>query len=1065
MKRILFFIIFVLVSLACCALPAWTGEAATPQSDTRNGSVLAESDQAYLFLGNRNIPPLLYEEDNLPQGVVVDLTRAIAREAGLNIEIEALDWATAQLRVFQGNADGLLQINPTPERLKTYSFSEPLLKSEFVIFKHRGDASIQDIESLYGKTVGVEEKGYPISLLQKHPEIRIVIISSWKEGFERIHRDSLDAVVVDRLVGEYTLATHNISDIVVIDKPLEVSYSRIAVKKENSSLLDRINLGLRRIDENGVRERILNKWAGKEMRYLTREQIAKLETLNSQTAAVQLTPAEKNYLREHQTFTVCDRYRNYPLSGSANGELNGIAGDLFRLVARQLGTGFTVLTPDSEQSFVDNVRGNHCDLISIIKKDFSGFPNIKAVRTSVLRQQFVAIGSATVPYVEALEGLPGAKLYVRETIHKQAVSKVYPDMDVTLNQDVEEIFNTLDDNQNSFFVLPNIVADQLIQQYGPQKYRIVDRLEKIDAVSSIGVNIETAEPLLAILDKTLQGIGENNLQKIADNYRIKEYKVVTYAWLWYLLGASLLLIIILQFNHIRQRARNESALAASERRFRDHSENSTFWFWEFDENDVFTYSSPRVKDMLGYTPEEIIGKSAFDPMASEEAELIMKEFYRYKESRKPFSGLVNVNIHKDGYEVIVESSGVPIFDEQGIFRGYRGIDQDITQKIKLEKQLQQANKMEAIGVMASGIAHNFNNALAVILGNIELALLEEETLPEDVLQSLHTAVSGAYAARDLIRKMMVFARENQAAVAPILFRRAVEESFSLLKATIPSSVDYSLFAAPETEGVLVKANSGQIQEILLNLCNNACQAMQNRGALKITLTRVHGVPENIAGSPAEEFLCLSVIDTGPGITDEIKDKIFDPFFTTKGVSEGTGMGLATVHGVVNSLGGAVQVVSGSEQGTTFALYFPVSVESTGVSTQPEVLRPTGTEHILVVDDEDLVLAMLQSMLKKLGYRVTGEANPMNALKRIQENRQEFDLVLTDQSMPAMTGEELAQNIRKISPEIPIVLCTGFSRLVTPDNFSQYGITGFCHKPVQIDELALLLRACLDRDDG
>ncbi len=240
-------------------------------------SIEAKDIKEYIFLGNHNIVPIVYNENNISTGLVVDLMKAIAKEVGIKIKIKAMDWREAQEIILNDKADALLYINSNPQRDKIYNFSKPLLKSDFSIFYKSNYKEIQNISSLYGKTVAVESRGYPIFLLKKkYPKIKIKIVSSWEKGFELIQNNMVDALIVDKWIGEYILSVNSIQGISILDKPIESSYSRIAVKKENIELLNKINIGLDAIDNNGIREKILDKWTPKEIVYLTKEKYANL---------------------------------------------------------------------------------------------------------------------------------------------------------------------------------------------------------------------------------------------------------------------------------------------------------------------------------------------------------------------------------------------------------------------------------------------------------------------------------------------------------------------------------------------------------------------------------------------------------------------------------------------------------------------------------------------------------------------------------------------------------------------------------------------------------------------
>ncbi len=399
-----------------------------------------------------------------------------------------------------------------------------------------------------------------------------------------------------------------------------------------------------------------------------------------------------------------------------------------------------------------------------------------------------------------------------------------------------------------------------------------------------------------------------------------------------------------------------------------------------------------------------------------------------------------------------------------------GTVQDITarkrsdeQKAELEAQLRQKFKMEAIGIMAGGIAHNFNNNLSIILGNIELAQLKEQD--EKIKSMLSDAKTATLRARDLISQILTYSRKGKHNRAPLQLPLIIDETIKLLSATIPSTVHITQTICTGCEKLIINADPSQIQEALLNLCNNAVFAMNELGELNVSLDSIDvpqsAMPERSTCQPGR-YAKLSVQDNGCGIDKSIIDKIFDPFFTTKELYAGTGMGLASVQGIVEQHGGMIKVHTAPLQGATFELYFPAlaPAQADEKSFEPmELLR--GTEKVLFVDDNELLATLGEQMLSALGYQVTAMSNSHEALKLFSANQDYFDVVITDQTMPELSGQELVAEMRKLRPDLPLIICTGYSSKMDEKKAQKLGINAFCMKPLDLTELSHKLRQVLN----
>jgi PAS domain S-box-containing protein len=764
---------------------------------------------------------------------------------------------------------------------------------------------------------------------------------------------------------------------------------------------------------------------------------------------------------------------------------------------------------------------------------------------------------------------------------------------------------------------------------------------------------------------------------------------------------------------MEERAKTQMALAVSEERFRSLVENTRDLIWELDEQGLYTYISPSVRQLLGYEPEEMLGKTCFEFMAPGEAERVRADFYDLMAGALPIVALENVNLHKDGHRVVLETTGEPFFDGEGRLRGYRGIDrditehrkvmdqiiqaknewqatfdaiaapimlldknfqivranlamagklgkrpaeivgctcyelvhgstephhdcpyarlladgkrhqseifedrlggwyqisvdpllgadgtvrgsihygeditarkqveaelrlnserlveaqhiahlgywefdvrnnllrlsdevydlfalerrntpltyedflarlhpddremvaqlfhdslknrtgfdvktrlllndsssrhvhlrgvtrydadgielktlgtvQDITEQTKLESQLRQAQKMEAIGTLAGGIAHDFNNILTAILGYGEIVL---ESLPagSDIREDQEQVVRAGNRAKELVKQILTFSRAGEQELRPLLVQFIIKEALKLLRASLPTTITFAENIDTTVGAVL--ADPGQIHQVVMNLCTNAYHAMREKGgtltvSLKpVDLSKAEVLHRGLLS--AGRHAVLEVSDSGCGMDKALLERIFDPYFTTKGKGEGTGLGLAVVHGIVSNLHGDITVTSELGRGSSFKVFLPVirHKEHGSLLEKTEPL-PRGDERILVVDDDPAIVRLEREMLESLGYRVTVFGDSAQALRAMRKSPEDFDLLLTDMTMPNFTGAELAGEVLGLRPGLPIILCTGFSELINAEKAKALGIREFMLKPVEKGELAKAVRRAL-----
>ena len=478
-----------------------------------------------------------------------------------------------------------------------------------------------------------------------------------------------------------------------------------------------------------------------------------------------------------------------------------------------------------------------------------------------------------------------------------------------------------------------------------------------------------------------------------------------------------------------------------------------------DFNGILTFVNPLFFKKTGYNPEEVIGKH-FPQIWSvgEYYEEIMNTLSK----KGKWKGELEIN-KKDGSKINVQVSAATIFDENQNPIGLMSSSIDITERKELEEQLRQAHKMESIGTLAGGIAHDFNNLLHTIIGNTELAL---EDIPEwnPVHESLEEIKSASLRAAGVVKRLLNFSRKTGQNLKPIGAVTVIKDALKFLRSTISSTVKFKL-NLPDAD-IPIQGDSVQINQVMMNLCTNASQVMQDIGGTIEIDVRTVSLNEEDCGKytnlSAGNHIKITVKDSGPGIAPDIIDKIFDPYFTTKEFGAGSGMGLAVVHGIVKNHDGAITVDSIPGQGATFEILFPVIDELPMPEIEAKEDLPHGIEAILFVDDEEAIANMTGKTLKRLGYQIETQLNPVEALELFKAKPDSFDLVITDMAMPQMTGVNLAKKLKEIRPDIPVIICTGHSPVIDKEKSKQIGIDGFVMKPVSKLKIAKAIRDVLDK---
>jgi two-component system, sensor histidine kinase and response regulator len=530
-------------------------------------------------------------------------------------------------------------------------------------------------------------------------------------------------------------------------------------------------------------------------------------------------------------------------------------------------------------------------------------------------------------------------------------------------------------------------------------------------------------------------------------------------------GTQYMLSMASDITHRRQ---TEEALRESETRFRALIEEAPEAIYVQSGGRVI-YSNPAMLRLLGASkPEELLDREIMSMIAPEfHAEVCSRIAYQ-RETGKRAPLMEQEYVRLDGLRIQVETTAVPI--------EFQGNDahlvflRDITQRKRLdeqrslvEAQLRQAQKMEALGTLAGGIAHDFNNILGIITGYAQMACMDV-TPKSAIHENLLEVLRGAHRAKELVKQILAFSRQVGQERQPVSVGLLTKETLKLLRASLPTTIE--IRSRVDGEAVVL-CDPTQIHQVLMNLCSNAGHAMREHGGiLEVGVTDIELTPDRL---PPESklgpgpYVELTVQDNGHGIDAGVMDRIFEPFFTTKDAGEGTGLGLAVVHGIVTSYGGGIEVSSTPREGTVFRVLLPAIQEMALVEAGEEETLPGGSERILLVDDEPSLGMVGQNVLERLGYRVVFQTNSLAAVETFRSQMEEdpFDLLITDMTMPHMTGAELASILRRMQPDLPMIVCTGFSEILDAEKARSLGFQEYLMKPVLQSELAATVRRVLD----
>lgn len=593
--------------------------------------------------------------------------------------------------------------------------------------------------------------------------------------------------------------------------------------------------------------------------------------------------------------------------------------------------------------------------------------------------------------------------------------------------------------------------------------------EEVDAM--VRVNDSDALKALGLLESHWRDQRQRNLSDIVTALSDGDVLVRSLVGVMILLAALVGCIALLFYTLIGSTLRSNAAQIKEleARKHAQEEERKLAWVVQqsptsiliTDTKGKIEFVNRKLLEITGYSEKELLGKSPGILKSGHTSENVYNDIWKGLREGKPWFGIFK-NLRKDGSHYWASTSLLPLLDEDGEITNYIGVGEDITEKRNVDAQIAQIQKMEAVGILAGSVAHDFNNVLMTIIGNTELIKLEAQDLnaPDEISASVNQIELASRRARALIQQLLTFARQQPEQAQRLDLHRAIKEALELILVSTPPTVQVNLHAKETVAATDIDPTA--FFQIIMNLCHNAVEAISDKGGtINLYLDHIDiGGQDGLAILPKDAIgtIRIRVSDDGPGIPQDIQQKVFDPFFSTKPVGKGTGLGLAIVRNWIEEADGQVMLESSRAQGTTFTLLFPQYTAHDG-KTKAQAKLQRGHEHILLVDDEEQLLYTIRRMMARLGYQVEAFSNPALALHAFRANPQSYDLVVTDMMMPDMRGDELVSRLREIRPDLPAMIISSYhTQSNLPDGLKNVQKV---NKPINIVGLSVALRKAIE----
>lgn len=797
---------------------------------------------------------------------------------------------------------------------------------------------------------------------------------------------------------------------------------------------------------------------------------------NGRDGKIPLSFEERQWLERHPVIRLGATPSTRPLEYfGEKAEYKGMVADYMDLLEKRLGIQFQAVESTNLEKLLKMAENREVDIIASFRANPVKIDFMRCTRPYLELPTVILVNKNMKQFLR-LEDMSDMDLALpKDYAVIDYVRKYYPDIHIQpvynyLAGLLHISFNEIDATiislpQASYFIEEKGITN--LRVAGHTEYRIYNRIAT-----------RSDWPMLNdILQKGLDSITEQERGQIYRKWVTLDQHYLSFLLhnkqFWgYLGGATLLVFLfivsIVSWNRTLHRRVNERTLALKQEldermRLLAAIEQAQDGIFILDTKGLVEYINPSFAGMSGYTLEELKGGHIAVIRSDKHSPDFFRNIWEVLGRGEVWKGQT-IYRRKDGtlYEVDLIIS--PLYNSANELTGYVEVARDITKRLQMEKQLRQRQKLEELGTLAGGIAHDFNNILAAIQGYAELSLpkVDERSRAHANLENIRNAAARG---KEMVHQILVFSRRREPEKSLIQLAPLVREVVDFLQTSLPSTI--AVHQDIEAEDASVMGDSGQMHQVLTNLGTNAAYAMQKEGGvLRISLTQIE-LEKDASGSAGAlqpgSYYRLRVSDTGEGIPEDVISRIFDPFFTTKPRGKGTGMGLSMAHGIVGSMGGEITVESKPNKGTTFDIHLPKAHGSLQAPAGKKGETIMGSGHILFVDDEEDMVNVGRQMLCDLGYTVTGVNDSLHAMDLFRQSPAAFDLLITDQTMPLLTGNRLAKDAHAIRPDLPIILCTGFAAALQHLRPEEHGIRAILFKPFTMAELSKTIARVLAPD--
>ncbi|MGL1936845.1 MAG: transporter substrate-binding domain-containing protein [Fibrobacterales bacterium] len=1011
--------------------------------------------------------PFNFQSKGIPVGYSIDLVELMAHKVGFKVHYikESFPRQLSHLRT--GEIDVLMSLYKTAQREKEFIFSEPYKSADFGVFVNRDNSTISQIADINGLRVAIV-KGDALneSVKQSIPTIEPLYVDSYLEALRAVSLGKADATVQLISVGGYWTRKQVLTNLRVVGEINQVNSGafsslvknyHIGVNKKNVLLHSILSKTLKSVSEG--------EWSKLDAQWVSMPEIDK------KGVVVYLEQYEREWLREHPVLRVGVDPQWAPIEfKDEGGHYHGVAIDYLTLIQEHLNITFEIVENRTWEELMEDAEAGRIDLFTALsvtpeRSQFLTFTDV------YLDYPIAIFTRKNVSYVSSLVDLKRARVaVVAGYAVEEWLKRDYPYLNIEPVSSVEIALELLQGGDVDAVVDNLATTGYYISKHNMQTIKVAGTTEYRNELT-MGVRKDWVI-LRDIIQKVLQAIPDKKHHQIHSSWSTVQYDhTFNFGIVVKVFGIilSIILVILIWNWRLRKEVRSRTQkLARAEKLYKEFIDVSTqgVCILEFsppldttlphDEQVSLVQSSLKIVEcndayarVYGFNSiDEVTGCSLGELFDDDDAGINVTA--RWIEHEYAFKNIEIEQVNQAGVQKYVLINLLSKRNGKNI-TSIMGTVVDLTEFRDLEQRVRQNEKMDAIGNLAGGIAHDFNNILGGIYGftQISMKFAEEGSKLERNLKQIKIAADRA---KELIDKILRFSRKAETAAEPILLSPIIREVIGLIRATIPKTVFFEEHLTDDTQAVM--ANATNVHELLMNVCSNAAYAMNNRG--KITLSHEEIVlPDGITGycgeSSAGAYSVITIRDTGPGIARDTLSKIFDPYYTTKPVGSGTGMGLAVVHSIMNDLEGNIIVDTSSGRGSAFKFYFPKTDQKVKYH-HPTILSQTeGRGIVLLVDDEPSLIEVGKEILEDLGYGVEAYTDPTHAVRAIERQSDRFVAMITDQTMPGMTGIELAGVAEIRAPKLPVILCTGYN-LRHNSVSAVSNIKVILGKPYSIDEL-------------